>query len=122
MIVNLKITGHSNANQMITKIATQTWLNVNQQWTRNVSNADGKSLTFAYRVVCEENYYGENCETLCKPRDDQFGHFTCLSNGEKRCLQGWTGSYCDKDNVIDGERCQSLLASLLITCTRLNVR
>lgn len=32
---------------------------------------------------------------FCKPRDDQFGHYTCDSDGRKICLPGWHGATCE---------------------------
>ena len=51
--------------------------------------------------------YGKDCDTLCKPRDDQFGHYTCGQDGHKICLQGWQkdmtnpeGDYCTKGKLL----------------------
>ena len=58
-----------------------------------------------FRMVCSAHYYGSDCDTLCRPRDDQFGHYTCGPNGEKVCLDGYQkdpsnpeGDYCTKGN------------------------
>lgn len=32
---------------------------------------------------------------FCKPRDDQFGHYSCDSDGRKICLPGWHGATCE---------------------------
>ncbi|RWS17791.1 neurogenic locus protein delta-like protein [Dinothrombium tinctorium] len=93
---------HSNYNQLITRVATQNWLNVKEEWTKNITRDDRTALTYAYRVVCQENYYGPQCETLCKPRDDSYGHFNCSASGEKICYKGWKGSYCDKAICLPG--------------------
>ena len=53
---------------------------------------DGK-LEYDYRLVCGNSYYGRDCDIICKPRHDNFGHYTCGPNGEKICLEGW-----EKDN------------------------
>jgi delta-like protein len=54
-------------------------------------------------MICTSHYYGVDCDTLCRPRDDQFGHYTCAESGEKACLDGWQkdhtkpeGDYCTK--------------------------
>ena len=31
----------------------------------------------------------------CSPRDDCYMHYTCGPQGQKVCLQGWTGVNCD---------------------------
>lgn len=55
-----------------------------------------KSLTFEYRVTCDNHYYGKGCAILCRGRDDAFGHYTCSAAGDRVCQTGWTGEYCDK--------------------------
>ena len=56
-------------------------------------------------MVCSDHYFGRDCDTLCRPRDDQFGHYECGPDGEKVCLEGWQkdtskkageGDYCTK--------------------------
>ena len=53
------------------------------------------TMTFQYRVMCQPNYYGANCFTFCRPRDDSTGHYTCDSNGDKVCLDGYTDESSD---------------------------
>ncbi|XP_075723179.1 protein serrate [Rhipicephalus microplus] len=52
-------------------------------------------LSYRIRVTCAANYYGPSCWTLCKPRDDRFGHYRCARDGSKQCRPGWTGSTCE---------------------------
>lgn len=53
-------------------------------------------LFFSVRVQCSENYFNTTCTTLCRPRDDRFGHYTCDERGNKVCRSGWTGESCEK--------------------------
>lgn len=53
------------------------------------------SLVVEYQVLCADNYYGADCRNFCAPRNDSFGHYACLSNGERECFKGWSGNYCD---------------------------
>ena len=46
-------------------------------------------LKYDFRLVCADEYYGTDCDILCKPRNDNFGHYTCGDQGEKVCLPGW---------------------------------
>ena len=46
-------------------------------------------LKYDFRLVCSDEYYGTDCDILCKPRNDNFGHYTCGDQGEKVCLPGW---------------------------------
>lgn len=48
------------------------------------------------RVQCSANYYNTTCTTFCRPRNDQFGHYTCGDKGQKICLAGWQGANCEK--------------------------
>ncbi|KAK8778956.1 hypothetical protein V5799_019716 [Amblyomma americanum] len=52
-------------------------------------------LSYRIRVTCAANYYGPSCWTLCKPRDDRFGHYRCARDGSKLCRPGWTGATCE---------------------------
>lgn len=77
------------------------------QW-HNVSHVGAvASITFAFRVLCKQNYYGDTCSKVCVPRDDRLGHYTCDSDGTRVCLPGWKGQYCDEGTVV-------LLKELLI--------
>ena len=53
-------------------------------------------------MICDKNYYNSTCTVLCKPRNDQFGHYTCNSKGQKVCLEGWSGETCDKPLCPEG--------------------
>lgn len=68
------------------------WVEEEQRW----GGAAGAHLKLSYRVTCAAHYYGAGCEVLCRPRDDQFGHYTCSPAGEIVCKHGWTGDYCSK--------------------------
>lgn len=47
-------------------------------------------------MQCSANYYNTTCTTFCRPRNDQFGHYTCGEKGNKVCLAGWQGANCEK--------------------------
>ncbi|KAG9509623.1 Delta-like protein 1, partial [Fragariocoptes setiger] len=78
------------------------WLTVKHDWTNNVHRTDSAALTYAYRVTCQANYYGEQCATLCRPRDDAYGHYTCSAAGSIVCLAGWHGDYCLEATCLPG--------------------
>ncbi|CAG0884542.1 unnamed protein product [Cyprideis torosa] len=79
---------------LITRFAEQKWLNVGLSWEAGVFRRSHLELHYDYRVRCEPNYYGDGCAVLCRPRNDSFGHYTCNAEGQKRCLEGWSGDYC----------------------------
>lgn len=60
------------------------------------------NLNLLNRVYCALNYYGDGCNTFCRPRDDQFGHYNCSLTGQKLCLEGWLGPECDRAKCRDG--------------------
>ena len=84
-------------------MATQQELDAGNTWTHGVHQEAHTRLEYEYRMLCSAHYYGKDCDTLCRPRDDQFGHYTCDANGDKICLDGWQkdsenaeGDYCTK--------------------------
>ena len=43
-----------------------------------------------FSAACNPDYYGSRCNVFCQAMNDSGGHYTCGSNGEKICLEGWT--------------------------------
>ena len=64
------------------------------QFTANGAR-DGKRLTLRIEANCFADFYGSSCTVYCKGRDDEGGHFTCGSNGEKICIEGWSDPSVD---------------------------
>lgn len=84
----------SNERVIITRLATQRWLDVGTEWVEDVHKSHHSSMIYEYRVACTAHYYGKGCENLCRPRDDNFGHYRCSPTGQRVCLAGWKGDYC----------------------------
>jgi len=66
-------------------------------WTQIHYNSSdvGVQLEYAFRVVCDVDYYGAACGVNCRPRDDELGHWTCTPDtGSRLCLPGWQGKFC----------------------------
>ncbi|XP_032811607.1 protein jagged-1b-like isoform X1 [Petromyzon marinus] len=86
-----------SGTQLITRVTYSGMINPGDQW-HNHSAVGARAVTVDYRlrVMCDEHYFSTNCTKLCKPRDDYFGHYACDSNGNKVCLDGWTGGDCKK--------------------------
>ncbi|VDP06688.1 unnamed protein product [Soboliphyme baturini] len=59
-------------------------------------------LQYSVRVSCRETFYGPQCSRECEPRDYEFGHYNCSSDGTKVCLPGWTGLACMQAVCRDG--------------------
>ena len=95
----------SFSDSLISRMATQKKLDASSSghWTHGRHSEGHTTLDFEYRMICTQHYYGKDCDTLCKPRNDQFGHYTCGEDGTKICLPGWQkdlnnpeGDYCTK--------------------------
>ena len=70
-------------------------LNPPSEWHSTSHEGTFAFLSFLDRVLCDPNYYGSTCTKFCVPRDDWLGHYTCNQTGNKQCLPGWVGEYCD---------------------------
>ena len=52
-----------------------------------------------HSASCSKDYLPPDCMIRkCKARNDGFGHYTCLNETTKQCLQGWldTSTNCTK--------------------------
>lgn len=84
---------------LISRVAMQQWLSIDPTWRdRTYTTPLNQTFNYSYRVVCLNNYYGEECNRYCKARDDKFGHYSCSENGDILCNQGWSGDYCMEGN------------------------
>ncbi|KAJ8882476.1 hypothetical protein PR048_014287 [Dryococelus australis] len=81
---------------LITRLTMQRWLDVGEQWTQEEHRSAHSVMRYEYRVTCDPQHYGAGCITLCRPRDDSFGHYNCSELGERVCMAGWQGDYCTK--------------------------
>ncbi|XP_048107391.1 protein jagged-2-like [Alosa alosa] len=57
-------------------------------------HGDTASVELNLSVRCHKHYYGNKCNKQCRPRDDYFGHYGCDANGNRECVEGWTGQDC----------------------------
>ncbi|XP_015905653.1 delta-like protein B [Parasteatoda tepidariorum] len=87
--------GKGNNKVLISRFIAQRALEIGLEWTSDKLESDYSSLELKYRVICADGYYGPKCKTLCRPRDDNFGHYKCGKDGTMICMQGWEGSYCN---------------------------
>lgn len=77
-------------------MSIQRVLDVSSEWTEDSHESVYSSIQYDIRVTCDAHYYGKGCANLCRPRDDQFGHYTCSESGDIVCVSGWQGDYCTK--------------------------
>lgn len=95
MIYLIETISFSISESLISRFSIQGELGVSANWTQYQSGrSSAKEIEFEYRVTCAANYYGVGCGTLCRERDDNFGHIACSASGQKICLSGWQGEYC----------------------------
>lgn len=85
-----------DSSQLIIQAFLSTTVLPNHSWHGEVTVTPTSELDLKYRLVCSRYYYGSGCDKLCRSRDDQFGHYTCDTNGTKLCKTGWNGPYCDQ--------------------------
>ena len=61
------------------------------------------SVDMTFRVMCQENFYGANCDTLCLAQDDDVnGHYICNGDGSLQCLPGFenTTNNCTEGTIV----------------------
>lgn len=87
---------------LISRFSNQRVLDVSPEWTEDSNNSSHSSMQYAFRVTCDPSYFGSGCASLCRKRDDQFGHYTCSPTGERICLAGWQGDYCTEPRCTPG--------------------
>lgn len=89
---------------LISRLMTQRYLDLGEDWTEDDHRTAHASLSYEYRVVCQAHYYGEGCRKWCRPRNDSFGHYMCNDTGHIVCLEGWQGTqdYCITRKYLSG--------------------
>lgn len=88
--------------RIIEKAPHSGMINPSPQWQKLTHNGPVAQFEYQIRVICDEHYYGFGCNKFCRPRDEFFGHYTCDYNGNKTCLEGWSGPDCNT-----GEHCSA---------------
>ncbi|XP_074517911.1 protein jagged-1a-like isoform X2 [Halichoeres trimaculatus] len=85
----------SSSSSVIEKAVHSGMINPGRQWQTLKHDGRVAQFTFQVRLTCDEHYYGFGCNKFCRPRDDFFGHYECDHNGNKTCLDGWSGPDCN---------------------------
>uniref|UniRef100_A0A6Q2ZCH1 Delta-like protein n=1 Tax=Esox lucius TaxID=8010 RepID=A0A6Q2ZCH1_ESOLU len=84
----------TTGREVIEKYIQSGMINPGRQWQSLKHNGLVGQFEYQIRVSCDEHYYGFGCNKFCRPRDDFFGHYNCDHNGNKTCLDGWSGPEC----------------------------
>uniref|UniRef100_A0A7N6AGJ0 Delta-like protein n=1 Tax=Anabas testudineus TaxID=64144 RepID=A0A7N6AGJ0_ANATE len=92
----------TNPEFLISSFTVQKQLGTGPEWSQDVQSFAQTKLRYSYRLICKENYYGDTCSKICAPRDDHFGHYTCKADGQRACLPGWKGDYCQEPVCLEG--------------------
>ncbi|XP_037087468.1 protein jagged-2-like [Pollicipes pollicipes] len=87
--------GGQQATEVIEQTSYSGIIRPSSAWHTLTHNGNAAKITYRIRVQCDDNYFNSTCTKLCRPRDDQFGHYTCNSNGDKVCRDGWMGTNCE---------------------------
>ncbi|KAH9375943.1 hypothetical protein HPB48_012583 [Haemaphysalis longicornis] len=88
-------TAGKDVDRPIERLAYSGLVLPSEEWHTLRHPGRAAQLSYRIRVTCAANYYGPSCWTLCKPRDDRFGHYRCSRDGAKLCRPGWTGATCE---------------------------
>ncbi|MEQ2205457.1 hypothetical protein XENOCAPTIV_030260 [Xenoophorus captivus] len=98
-------------------------INPSPQWQKLTHNGPVAQFEYQIRVSCDEHYYGFGCNKFCRPRDEFFGHYTCDNNGNKTCLEGWSGpdcntdaNECDSKPCVNANSCRNLIGGYFCEC------
>uniref|UniRef100_A0AAX7UHG0 Delta-like protein n=1 Tax=Astatotilapia calliptera TaxID=8154 RepID=A0AAX7UHG0_ASTCA len=91
----LDFNNETSDGRLIEKASHSGMINPSPQWQKLTHNGPVAQFEYQIRVSCDEHYYGFGCNKFCRPRDEFFGHYTCDNNGNKTCLEGWSGPDCN---------------------------
>ncbi|XP_041468818.1 delta-like protein 1 [Lytechinus variegatus] len=94
---------NDGARRRLESLRVHRSLNASSVWSNFTYPTALHTLDYSYRVVCAENFYGSKCQESCTPQDDIFGHFVCNNQGQRVCMEGWDGVWCDK--AVCSEEC-----------------
>ena len=86
----------ANSNHILDNQANLQSPQVSSTFSSNTTVNEGGSnvisLSYATRIECDTNYYQSDCSLYCTPTNDNTGHYTCDTNGNKICLPGYTNT------------------------------
>ena len=87
--------------QLISEDIQQSMLHPDPEWHNITFSGATTRGVYRIRIRCSQHYYNTTCTKFCKPRNDDFGHYTCDANGDKVCNPGWMGKpNCEKGELL----------------------
>ena len=85
--------GQSSGDDHLDNIFITRTLQVSNVFTEVMEytgNNNRVTVGMSFRVRCQNNYYGADCDTFCVAQDDDVkGHYTCNSDGSIQCREGF---------------------------------
>lgn len=82
-------------SELIDRVIQRGMIFFNKIWEVYIYNGFVVIINYRFRVICDKNYYGISCIKFCRFRNDIFGYYICNENGNKVCMVGWRGKFCD---------------------------
>jgi hypothetical protein len=86
----------TTTRSLITRLAMSRYLKVDSKWTQKSAHNNQSTLNYSYRVMCQENYFGEYCGALCKPRDDNMDTFPAVPKEKSYAIRDGTETIVKK--------------------------
>ena len=86
----------SSPDDLVDTFTINAMLQVQRRFSRRTfrGNNGYARITLRFDVDCAENYYTDDCSTFCMAQDNEMGHYTCDGQGNRVCLEGFSGSNC----------------------------
>ena len=85
-------------------------LEVNQSLVNQTINGfnmqENATFTVNLELKCTINSYGSDCSIYCEPSNNTQGHYRCLENGSKECLEGYRNESTDCIECVPAEGCR----------------
>lgn len=80
------------ADDLVDRVAFNVYHPANDAWSPKISKEGVYNqvvLKARFKINCDANFYGTDCFTYCVATDNSRGHYTCDSNGGKKCKAGY---------------------------------
>ena len=95
-------------DDLVTRFYIEVGVEVSEEFTGGIyfGNKSFGRIIVSYRVMCTKDFYGENCAIFCVERDDdELGHYTCDSEGNRVCREGYRDPSNNCTECIPAEGC-----------------
>ena len=87
-----------DSNDLVDRVFYDRVLSVSDSFTSQISQVgycNRATMVASFRVTCDVNFYGSNCNKNCVPAESNtLGYFECDANGDKICRADYMGTNC----------------------------